>query len=261
MSVFRKLNKMLLVSLFDFASNSKDILNRYKREKKNWDIHLENTKQFIIDSTKEQSGTLMVLGSGRLLDLPIDKLSKQFNKIYLVDFIHSKETKRHVGKFENIELIAADITGGMLESAYKLKKNNGQFFSYTNYFNKCNFTTNVNPDFVISLNSINQIDLILTDYLKRKTDVSAKEIKQLRKNIQQKHLDFIKRFNHCLIASIEEEWYNDEDKLIGIKPTVFVDFSEYKTQKKWLWKFDTSTTNYNDRKTYFNIIAVTNSSF
>jgi len=260
MQFIKNIKQKIKLSSLGFLADSKGIERRYNREKKNWDIHLNNTKEFILNSTKSESGTLLVLGSGRLLDLPLDALSRSFSKIYLYDIIHTAKVKKEVSKFNNVELITADITGGMLNEAYKLKRKNGQFFSYTNHFSNINFETNFNPDFVISLNILNQLDIILIDYLKQKTDISAHEIKKLRIDIQQKHLHFIQQYNHCLIADIEEEWYDDNDKLIGIKPTVFVDFNNYKEQKKWLWKFDTSTTYYSDRKTYFNVIAVTNSS-
>ncbi len=44
-----------------FSSDSEGILNRYYREEGNWNSHLENTKNFILESAKDkEKGTAVI---------------------------------------------------------------------------------------------------------------------------------------------------------------------------------------------------------
>lgn len=82
-----KLHKM------GFIQDQNGIIRRFKREKQNWDDHMTQSKSFILKSAKNKENlpdnlsakqadkagvTCAVLGSGWLLDLPLDELSEMF---------------------------------------------------------------------------------------------------------------------------------------------------------------------------------------
>jgi hypothetical protein len=233
------------------------IYRRYKREKGRWDSHLNNTKQFIIDSVENKSGTIVVLGSGWLLDFPIDQIIKQFSKVILYDIKHPGHVKKLAAKHSNLELVCADITGGMLERCFKLKQSQlkSDLFNVVSYLSSSKFTIDFDADYIVSLNIMNQLDILLIDYLKQKGVKSDGQLLKLRKMIQEKHLEFLSEYNHAVITDIEEEWRSEDDEFLGVKPTLYADISKYKEQKKWPWNFDSSMTYYDDKKVILNVIA------
>ena len=70
---------------FGFKKDQNGIINRYLREKGSWKTHLSNTKKFITDFTKNKAkNSCVVLGSGWLLDVPIEyltRISRHFFKV------------------------------------------------------------------------------------------------------------------------------------------------------------------------------------
>lgn len=253
-----KLKYKYILWHMDFYSDQHEIMNRYLREKKGWDKHLDKTKKFILHSCKNISGgNLLVLGSGYLLDLPINELLAKFDNIYLVDIIHPRKVKKKYKKFLEIHFVDADITGGMIKKAFEISKFNkrNKEKALLNTFDLDEFNFAIKPDFVISLNILNQLNILIIDYLKKKRIFSDKELLILEKNIQKKHLALLQKEKSCIIADYEEELYNDDDELIAVKPSVFVDFPKGE-RENWQWAFDTNFTYNFDTKTYFNVVAI-----
>ena len=78
-----------------------------------WREHLENTRTTIeqsIDQCKSH-GTVCIVGSGNLLDVPIETLSQAFSKVLLLDIVHMQKTREAARPYANVELVAADVTG------------------------------------------------------------------------------------------------------------------------------------------------------
>jgi hypothetical protein len=242
----------------DFYSDQHGIMNRYLREKSRWDIHLNNTKKFILTSCKDISGgNLVVLGSGWLLDFPMEKLSEKFDNIYLVDIVHPKQVKMKFKNNAKIHCVNADITGGIIQKAYKIAKNDKKHNQklLLTAFDLFEYELPVKPDFVISLNILNQLNILIVDYLKKHKIYSDNELLMLAKKIQKMHLKILPKNKSCIIFDYEEELYNEDDALMGVKPLVFIDFPKGETER-WQWKFDTKMTYNIDAKTLLNVAAI-----
>jgi len=92
MRLFSKSDQLL--RKMEYISDQRGIINRYINEGKNWNLHLENTKKYIINSTKTKNKeNVAILGSGWLLDLPLSFLNENFKTIYLVDIYHPRQIK------------------------------------------------------------------------------------------------------------------------------------------------------------------------
>lgn len=249
-------NRYMLYRM-NYLNDFGGIYRRYKREQGRWDSHLNNTKQFIIDSAKDKNGTIVVLGSGWLLDFPVDQIINQFNRVILYDIKHPAHVKKLAAKHSNLELVCADITGGMLERCFKLKQSQlkSDLFNIVSYLSSSKFTIDYHADYVVSLNILNQLDILLIDYLKQKGLKSDGQLLKLRKMIQEKHLEFLSGYNHAVITDVKEEWRSEDDEFLGVKPTLYADVSAYKEQKKWPWNFDYSMTYYDDKKVILNVTA------
>lgn len=241
-----KLHKM------DYIPDQQGIMNRYLREKENWDIHFKRSKDFILESAKtKKKGKVIVLGSGWLLDLPIEELSKMFHELILIDIVHPKQVQQKIKKYKNVKIINDDITGGLVDFCYKNKRNKALVSTIDTFLYNLQ-----EADFVISLNIMCQLHIILMDYLKKINKYTDPEISLIEKHIQQSHFNILPKGKTCLITDTEEEIYDEDNNLIGVNPLIHIDLPESINYLKWQWKFDTKMTYRPDNKTYFNTIAI-----
>jgi hypothetical protein len=72
-----------------YICDQEGIMNRYIREKKSWDLHFGKTREFINGCFSDKSiDSVAVLGSGWLLDVPLEEMKNRYKKIFLVDIHH-----------------------------------------------------------------------------------------------------------------------------------------------------------------------------
>lgn len=86
---------------------------RAKRCKANWASHQNNTKAAILEAveTRDQNRTVLLVGSGACLDVPLAELAQIFERVVLVDVVHPRKSKRH--GLDNVVQVDLDITGHM----------------------------------------------------------------------------------------------------------------------------------------------------
>ena len=204
-----------MVRKMNFICDQEGIMNRYLREQKNWEGHLQNTKQFILNSFSDQKiKNLAILGSGWLLDLPLKELSKKYNKILLVDVHHPPQIVKKTESYKNISLFETDLSGGGIKFCWDLRKAKEEHFSkyILEEFTPQKPELPFKPDAFVSLNLLNQLDILLVDFLKkRNVRIVDTEIKKFRKIIQQFHLDWITKKPGCLITDVREINQDDQE--------------------------------------------------
>jgi hypothetical protein len=248
-----KLSERIKLQKMGFISDQSGIMRRYIREKQNWDVHIDEVKSFILHSLKTKNkNKVVVLGSGWLLDLPLNELSESFNEVVLIDIYHPKQIQKKAQKYSNITFKSEDITGGLIDFFYSHKKQKALISTIESF----NYSIPENSDFVISLNILCQLHIILTDYLKKFNLYSDQELKMIEKQIQLSHLNMLPKEKSCLITDFEEEIYDEEDNLLGINPLLHVDLPFGNISKNWQWKFDSLMTYRPDAKTFFNTTAI-----
>lgn len=254
--MFSKKNRM--IRKMGYYNDQQGILNRYNREDGGWDSHIENTKSFILESSKDKKGTVAILGSGWLLDVPIEELSSQFEKVYLFDIAHPKQVQQKVKKLTNVEMVEYDLTGGAVEYVYEAvreyKKNKTKV--PLSFVNIENFKFEKQIDYIVSVNLLNQLDILVTDYIKKQNIYDTNEIKELQKEIQQKHIASLPEGKSCIITDYEELIYSSEEIIENINPSVYTELPTGKDRSMWKWDFDKSQTYYENKKTIFNVIGI-----
>ena len=89
------------------------IAARHRRCQADWATHLAATKAVVEHAVAQAPGRgrAVVLGSGLLVDIPLAALAAAFADVVLVDLIHLRTTRRIARNFDNVRLIAADVTG------------------------------------------------------------------------------------------------------------------------------------------------------
>jgi hypothetical protein len=243
----------------NYLSDQRGIIKRYINEKQGWDIHLTNTKKYITDYLKDKMcNSVAILGSGWLLDVPLEYLVNTLDKIILVDINHPHQIKHKVRRFENVELKCADISDGVIRQVYNLIKNyrRSGIKKDLKELEFPVFKPEEQADFKISLNILNQLDILLTDYLKKFSIYDESELNFFRSRIQKSHIGSLIPGKSCLITDYEEEIYNMDGTPDSKRKLVYTDLQDGINRKTWKWNFDMSGSYYNGKKTVFNVIAM-----
>jgi len=249
----------IILRKMDYISDQQGIIRRYQRETNGWNTHLENCKRFILESSKsKKKGKVMVLGSGWLLDCPINELAHTFDEVILVDINHPEQIKKKISHLSNVRLLETDLTGGFINYVYHVLKTYKKDFGKTLISEVQSYSYNIpeDIDFVISLNIINQLNILITDYASRTKYFSKKDILEIASIIQQTHLKNLPKNKTCIICDYEEELYNEDDKLIGVNPLIYLHLPVGNFSKKWQWKFDSLMTYRDDTITNLNVVAI-----
>ncbi|MCF6219196.1 MAG: hypothetical protein L3J62_09055 [Gammaproteobacteria bacterium] len=86
---------------------------RHRRVQDHWQQHLENCRQFILKSVLEcnQYSKVTIIGSGLLLEVPLEQLSIRFNEVILIDMVQPRAIRKRCHKLGNVTPLVHDITG------------------------------------------------------------------------------------------------------------------------------------------------------
>ncbi len=220
-----------------YLKDQNGIIKRYYREFDNWNLHIENCKSFIVNVTHEShGGKVAILGSGWLLDIPIKYLEQKFDEIWLIDINHPIQIKRKYENNRKIRFVNYDLTNGLVEKAV-----NANTFNDFNIFLNKSELVNLETDFdlVISINLLNQLDILLCDYLQSKFKLNITVLTAIRKRIQQNHIDFLKKYNACLITD-SMELLIDDNSIVEEKNLIYCELPKATQIDSWIWLFDTN---------------------
>jgi len=242
------------------VKNLKDIRRRSLSAGAQWEEHLEKTRQFILNcGENKQTGTAAILGSGWLLEIPLDGLARKFEKVQLFDLYHPPQVHKMADKRPNVELIQTDLTGGAVEEAYQAAKTYRKKGEKTliNSLSTGAFQFIQSPDFVVSANVLHQLNKLITNYLKKKGVYNDKELLQLAKQLQEDHLELLPENKSCLISDMEEELYDEQGAFVGSRPLLNIHFPHSNYKKQWQWRYDPHMKDREGIQTFRNVTGLT----
>ena len=238
-----------------YVTDQKGIQNRFVREREHWQLHLDNTKQYILQSAKRSASkkSVAVLGSGWLLDVPVAELAQEFEEVYLYDIVHPEQIVVNMRKYPNVHLVVADLTDG----AEELAAQSHSFEEFCNSLAHISLTPNLQQfDFVVSVNLLNQLDIILCDYLKEKFSITESELIEIRKQVQQHHVDSLPKGKTCLITDFCEENTSLNGTSVQKKKLLYCSLPTATNMKEWQWIFDTNQTYHEGQNTILKVKAI-----
>lgn len=142
---------------------------RYKRVAEQWQPHLENSCQLILQAASQTTlcRKVVILGSGLLKDVPVEALAKQFDSVILIDIAHLIGTRYRCMKLDNLVLLEHDITG-LAEAliSYRqgmsLPRPNAQLPNIA-----------LDADLIISCNMLSQLVITPSQYLQQHFTIEA----------------------------------------------------------------------------------------
>lgn len=87
--------------------------SRARRLRRAWQPHHETCRRLIAGWAEQtpQGGCVVVLGSGLLLEIPLDVLTRRFRRVVLVDLFHMPSVRRRARALPGVELYETDLTG------------------------------------------------------------------------------------------------------------------------------------------------------
>ncbi|MCA1757015.1 MAG: hypothetical protein LC649_06120 [Bacteroidales bacterium] len=235
-----------------YIADQQGIINRYLREKGGWDSHLMRTRDFILEGVKAaEPDTVTILGSGWLLDVPLEELTSICGKINLVDINHPAQVRRKAGGFKNVSLIEDDITGGVTGMIRNtIRKDISPAATDIPLYEP-----DYNRGFVVSVNLLTQLDMIPADYMAARSNSSSEELREFRKKIQESHIKFLREQTSLLISDYQEEIWRDDDR-VEVNDLLFTSFPEGEMEREWMWDFDTGGSYYRRSRVLFKVRAV-----
>jgi hypothetical protein len=180
------------------------IAARARRHRAAWASHLAESRRLVTEMAERfgQSGTLLVLGSGPLLDLPLRALAPRFNRLILADIAHGPGTRWQAWRDPKITLDLVDLTGlvdGIATGRPLVPW--------------CDAHVGTALDLVVSLNLASQLPLSARGLVAAQEDEATANA--LAADIVRAHLDHLARLAApCLIlADVERRWMNGEGSI------------------------------------------------
>jgi hypothetical protein len=234
------------------------LIYRHLNQEGGWESHQEHCRHFILkalDYFKPEKVT--VLGSGWLLDLPLSELAERIEKICLIDIVHPPDVLEQTSCFRNVELREQDITGGLIEEVWQKRRKYSIFnkLHTVKLLTVPEFKTIDDPGMVISLNILTQLEYILIEFLKKRSKISEEEYNCFRKEIQLKHIDFLKKHKSVLITDYAE-MLTDRSGNVKTVITLFADLPQSHFTEEWIWDFDRTGSDLYNSMSQFRIKAL-----
>jgi hypothetical protein len=195
---------------------------RYSRFRTFWQPHLENTRRFILSSAKRcrTRQRAVVLGSGLLLDLPLQELSSLFKEVLLIDVICLPKISNEIKRYGNVTFMERDVAN-VAQRLYQSRQNGSH--ELPEAARPC-LNEYGNADLVISLNILSQLWVIPRIFaVKPAPTVSVEKLDDWCRRIVEAHHEFLLNMSCrvCMIADIEFMKRDRDGRIFSRGSTVF----------------------------------------
>jgi len=234
------------------------LIYRHLNQEGGWDEHLERCRTFILRALYLYSPSkISVLGSGWLMELPLVEIIERGIKVSLIDIVHPPEVIAQAGRLKNVELVEADVSGGLIcEVWYKSSKHS--FLKKMKSLDDISIPEYIPesaPGMVISLNILTQLESLPVDFLKKRSNVKEEEFLLFRKEIQNRHLDFLKKHQSVLITDIAEITTGRSGNKNTVQ-TMVADVPGGIFKEEWTWDFDSKSVDFYNSTSVMKVLAI-----
>ncbi len=241
-----------------YSNYQNGLIYRHLGQDNGWNGHLGNCRNFILKAIDQTChDRITVLGSGWLLDLPLNEILEKVKNVTLIDIIHPPEAIRQISEFKNVVAVEDDVTGGLIEMVWK-KAGEVPFYRKLKTLDGIivpDYDTSDDPGLVISLNILSQLEVLPLKHLRKRSSAGAEEYTRLRTEIQKKHLDFLTKHDSVLISDYSEIFTDSRGVTEEVK-TILTELPEGKYSERWRWDFDLKGSDYFEKRSVMNVIAI-----
>lgn len=169
---------------------------RYRRCRAAWADHLANSRSILATSAERSARrrTAIVLGSGPLLDVPLDRLAARFDQVWLVDIVQPWTSRLRAARFRNVRLIELDVTACLARMPDAPPRPDL-------------FLDRDTVDWVASVNLLSQLARAPQSWLRaHRPELGEAAIARYGDGLIERHLEWLERFSApvCLLTDIEQ---------------------------------------------------------
>lgn len=206
---------------------------RQRRCRAAWADHLERSRRAILRAIERspRRRTAIVLGSGRLLDVPLTLLAERFQRVVLVDLVHPLPARLKALRHPNVELMGADVTG-VVAALRRLKPD--EPLPTARPFEPIHAP---DVDMVVSLNLLSQLGALPEAWITRRGGLGAEaQAADFAARLTQAHLDDLAncRASVCLIADVDWRHVAPDGSLREQASSIF-DVPPPHAAEEWIW--------------------------
>ncbi len=179
--------------------------SRHRRCRRAWAPHLAQCKALFLDAARacEKRRTLLLAGSGLLLDVPLEELAGLFERVILCDVLHLPGVRRRSRRLSGVEWAARDVTdlGPRLWADLRAGRTPDLSAPAPEHF-----LDRRDLDLVISDNLLSQLPLPLLHFAARCwPDLEPEALERLARDLVEAHLAWLGRFSCrvCLLTDVQ----------------------------------------------------------
>lgn len=222
-----------MVRTIGFVNSSIALEARAKRCAKAWKPHLDHCHRVILKYLPQDAKRILIIGSGPLLEIPIQELLKRDLKIALMDVVHPLKTRKLAAKHpDKIELIENDATG--IVEVIKAKDYDTvrdlKFRPHKLDLGKF--------DYVVSANLISQLPLDPYDAVKRFKWADDAFFSRMAHEMGERHIEWIQAFGApktLVIADVGRTYYDKAGQEIDKSVSAYR-LNQGKLVEEWDWE-------------------------
>ncbi|MDP4222177.1 MAG: hypothetical protein Q8868_02595 [Bacteroidota bacterium] len=248
----------MILSRMGYYDYQRGLIFHHLSEQESWKNHMDNCRRFIIKAMDMyKPAVVTVLGSGWLLDIPLKEIAELAEEVNLIDIIHPPEVRSQVAGMKNVIIREEDVSGGVITAVWE-KARGRIFFNKLKSLGEINFSE-YNPGFepglVISINILTQLESLPVRFLKGRSNAGEGDFLNLRQELQQKHISFLKKHKSVLITDVSEV-ITRSSGVTEEAASVLVDLPEGRYRESWTWQFDSTSSDYYNKKSVFRVSAI-----
>lgn len=149
-----------------YLSEAVALGSRHRRQRQNWAPHVAACRRFIAQAAAQSSkgGRAVVVGSGLLIEIPLEDLTARFDEILLVDIVHSRSVRNRVRGMPNVQLVSLDVTGALAPLDEALERG----WDLPTGFAPPSLPGSSRCAFAVSCNLLSQLPLMPLDAIERR---------------------------------------------------------------------------------------------
>lgn len=205
---------------------------RARRCADSWTVHLQRCHRAIeLAVAASRGGTVVVLGSGSLFEVPMPALKKRFEKIVLIDLVHPLSVRRDWGQDKGVKLVETDLLGIAAELvAWKPTAPLPEI--------KTPDLAAFEPSFVISANCLSQLALLPRQKIETAAGgkVSEVELNTYCRALTKAHLANVRAAGvpHLVISDFETRVFGTDGAVLETAHPYF-DRDDLDLKEEWVW--------------------------
>jgi len=200
-----------------------------------WKGHLQNTKDFVLHTAESclSRRTCIVLGSGLLIDFPLDDMARRFEEIVLVDIVHLPSVRKQAKRWPHVRTVQWDITGVAAEIA-RCGRNTPAALPLSRPSIP---GLDEKTDLVISLNVLSQLTVCMRHHLAEELHYAdAAALDAWEEGIMRDHYGMLRTLK-CPVCLITDYEWNVFDRAGSVVETVTTvrGVTLPKADREWIW--------------------------